>query len=369
MVVYGHYVLGRLPVKEWDLPGFLEKFVLYSRTGVELFFVLSGFLIGGILLDNRYSERYFSTFYIRRFYRIVPLYAVVCLLVLLGLLVSSVLGATSLFNEFMPTIPWYAYATFMQNFWVPAVGDLGGVSLGVTWSLAVEEHFHLTLPVLVWLLRRRPAILAGTLVAAVFAAPVLRAALIAAYLAGSSYDGVLASAVLMPARADQLALGVLGAMMVRNETVKDFLSGHRAWLLAVMAVAAVDLLLPSLAGGLRLGAYPLLTLLPSRLGIFYLCLLLFAVLYRKGLWARVLRSGPLVRMGTIAYGAYILHLPIRHLTFVSIFGGGAGMFGSWPVLPDIAVTLLALALTLIVSQVSWTYFERPLIKVGYRHEY
>lgn len=132
MVVYGHYVLGRLPVAEWNLPDFLERAVLLSRTGVELFFVLSGFLIGGILLDNRGSGHYFSTFYIRRFYRIVPLYVMVCFLALVGILISNALGASVFLKILNSPIPWYAYATFTQNFWVPAVSNFGGASLGVT---------------------------------------------------------------------------------------------------------------------------------------------------------------------------------------------------------------------------------------------
>lgn len=174
----------------------------------------------------------------------------------------------------------------------------------------------------------------------------------------------------MPARADQLALGVLGAMMVRSEAVSDFLSGRRVWLLVVMALAAVNLLFPNATNvPVVVGGSALFSLLPSRLGVFYLGLLLFAFLYREGAWARILRSGPLVRMGTIAYGAYILHLPILALTFASMFGSRAGPFGSRPVVLEIAVTSLAFALTLIISQVSWTYFEKPLIKVGYRRRY
>src|SRR5579863_5157152 len=71
---------------------FLERFFAAGWTGVDLFFVLSGFLIGGILLDVRTSPNYFKTFYLRRFYRIIPVYYV---WIAIYLLVVAALGQFS----------------------------------------------------------------------------------------------------------------------------------------------------------------------------------------------------------------------------------------------------------------------------------
>ncbi|MGB6820619.1 MAG: acyltransferase family protein, partial [Candidatus Acidiferrales bacterium] len=75
LVVSWHYLFARIGIHSlfWRL---LQVSGRLSWTGVDLFFVLSGFLIGGILLDSRDSPNYFRTFYIRRFFRIVPLYFV-----------------------------------------------------------------------------------------------------------------------------------------------------------------------------------------------------------------------------------------------------------------------------------------------------
>jgi peptidoglycan/LPS O-acetylase OafA/YrhL len=86
-----------------------------SWSGVDLFFVLSGFLIGGILLDARDSSRYFKTFYLRRGFRILPLYGVVTGLYILDYLLSP---GTS-------PIPLASYPTFTQNFWMAYLGIWG----------------------------------------------------------------------------------------------------------------------------------------------------------------------------------------------------------------------------------------------------
>src|SRR5271163_421935 len=114
--------------------------------GVDLFFVLSGLLITGILLDTKRSEGYFTNFYARRCLRIWPLYysALLFMFVIVPLLHPSegqnVFGARS--------SPWWAYPLFLQNFLVPVPTNSTGL-LGVTWSLAVEEQFYLVWPLVV----------------------------------------------------------------------------------------------------------------------------------------------------------------------------------------------------------------------------
>src|SRR5262249_37984358 len=137
-------------------------------SGVDLFFVLSGFLIGGILLDARNSPRYFRTFYARRFFRIFPLYFVVTGLFLLRHLPfrmqTSALGDVSAL-----TIPWWSYVTLTQNFWMVQLGWYGPLFMSVTWSLAVEEQFYLTVPCLIRKvsIRRLPIVLGAIIAGAV----------------------------------------------------------------------------------------------------------------------------------------------------------------------------------------------------------
>src|SRR5882672_5407040 len=112
MVLVWHYFSEPLSNSASPLLRFLSHLTLQSWSGVDLFFVLSGFRIGGILIDAKGSEHYFRTFYIRRAFRILPIYIVACL-------AYFVVGrwAVSGFQGVMKhAMPWYVYATFTQNF-------------------------------------------------------------------------------------------------------------------------------------------------------------------------------------------------------------------------------------------------------------
>lgn len=140
------------------------KVAAITRSGLDLFFVLSGFLIGGILLDARSSPNYFKTFYIRRAYRILPLYGIITA----RFFVSRLHFAQS--GPLLPlTIPWFAYVTLTQNLWIAWLGSWGPAAMTVTWSLAVEEQFYLTAPVLIRKLKERTLVVA--LITVILVAP------------------------------------------------------------------------------------------------------------------------------------------------------------------------------------------------------
>src|SRR5665213_604282 len=118
-------------------------------TGVDLFFVLSGFLIGGILLDARGSSNYFKTFYARRFFRIIPLYyAWILLYVVLAPVVrmffSDRIGPVQRVDGSI-----LAHLFFLQNFHEFLKSGASFWWFSSTWSLAVEEQFYLVAPLLV----------------------------------------------------------------------------------------------------------------------------------------------------------------------------------------------------------------------------
>jgi peptidoglycan/LPS O-acetylase OafA/YrhL len=165
---------------------FPNSFPRGGLVGVDLFFVLSGFLIGGNLMDRKGQPGYFADFYRRRAFRILPLYLL--LLVVTPLALSQ---------------PLWHYLTFTQNFWWAWSGnDLTGWD-APTWSLAVEEQFYAVAPFLVALvpLARLPPVLIG--LAAL--APLCRAIA----------SNATATYVLMPCRMDALFAGMLVAWIVR----------------------------------------------------------------------------------------------------------------------------------------------------------
>src|SRR5580700_1566023 len=111
--------------------------------GVDLFFVLSGLLITGILLDTKQSEGYFRNFYARRCLRIWPLYYSVLLFMFVIVPTLHPSEAHTVFDA--RSSPWWAYPVFLQNCLVP-IPAMATAPLGVTWSLAVEEQFYLLWP-------------------------------------------------------------------------------------------------------------------------------------------------------------------------------------------------------------------------------
>ncbi len=199
---------------------------LCSTPGPEWtsFFVLSGFLIAGILLDHRKSSNYFQVFYLRRVCRIFPLYYLV-----LGLFICF--SATAMSTSpafawlFAKPMPIWSYATFTQNFFMGHRGFFGAQWLGVTWSVAVEEQFYLFVPLLIYLLPRRS--LFCVLLAGVLAAPLLR-----------QLYPPLQAYVITPFRADDLLSGACLALLVRSHSFIDTVRRHHRSLLVLLLLLA-----------------------------------------------------------------------------------------------------------------------------------
>src|ERR687885_2885833 len=298
MVVAYHY----------DLAPFLS--------GVDLFFVLSGFLLGGILLDKHEAPNYFKAFYVRRFCRILPLYFV-CVLVFLILLpvILGWLGEDPHYfgdyfgNSFeeMPlgySLPIWTYFTFTHNFAMAQLGGWGTRWLTHTWSLAVEEQFYLFLPFFMRFFSREK--LPYLLVGLILSAPLLRA-----FFYAFHPHGGLAFYVLMPCRADALLLGVLGAYVIRNERCLNLLRTHTKalyGLLALLLAAGVALTVlssPTVRVPLVAASYGY-----SWLPLVYSCLVLIAVTEKRGLVTLVTRVRPLSWLAVLAFGVFLLHTPI-----------------------------------------------------------
>jgi peptidoglycan/LPS O-acetylase OafA/YrhL len=178
--------------------------------GVDLFFVLSGLLIGGILLDNRGASNFFRAFWTRRIARIFPVnYALVASYALV-LAVQNIwhFPQLDIFALAPPVHSPLWYATFTQS--IPfALTDWGPRWMGITWSLAIEEQFYLLFPLVVYFLPRRHVVMLT--IVAIVASPLLFAAV--EWITGRSDTAY----VLLPCRMSALFLGVLVACIIRND--------------------------------------------------------------------------------------------------------------------------------------------------------
>src|SRR5450432_1432838 len=127
------------------------RYLIFGQSGVDLFFVLSGFLIIGILIDNRESPTYFKTFYIRRALRILPPY----LILVAGFWLCVELAGHRLAHYFDWQLPLWSLLTFTQNWVMASINDFGSPLIGGTWSLAIEEQFYVFAPALMLVLPKR----------------------------------------------------------------------------------------------------------------------------------------------------------------------------------------------------------------------
>jgi peptidoglycan/LPS O-acetylase OafA/YrhL len=324
--------------------------VLIGWCGVDLFFVLSGFLITGILIDARGSERYFSSFYARRTLRIFPLYYLVTFLALV------VLPAFPYWYDLLAgagapqaQLPYWLY---FSNFAIAARERFLHGVLDISWSLAIEEQFYLLWPAVVLLCPPRAL---GALCALIMlAAPLARTAALA-----NGVDPV-AVYVLPFFRADALATGALLAWLARRAPLARF----SAVAAGVGVLAAAGLAAVSWRDGatwwwgtaMRHVGYSLLALTGGAM--------LVAALgnAQEHWWPRALSAGWLRAFGKYSYALYLFHLPVMRVVreFVMApeqFGSVGSVLGGQFVF-YLAATVPAFAL----AWVSWRVLERPILR-------
>jgi peptidoglycan/LPS O-acetylase OafA/YrhL len=360
LVLLWHYIACLLSPASGSLAAGLKQALSLGWSGVDLFFVMSGFLIGGILLDNHDAPNYFRAFYMRRICRILPPYYALFLLAMLGIALTAAGRAGKVAWLFANPLPLWSYASFTQNFVMARANGFGPDALGITWSLAIEEQFYLMLPLLV---RKVPlARLPYMLALAILAAPLIR---IAFYLWHP--NGAFPGYVLMPARADSLLLGVLAAFLLRKEGVRRSLAANVAGLNALFLLLFAGAAVLALRGpGVGPGAtYEMSYFGHSWLALLYLALLLLSVSEGHGPFTSVMRATWLRRLGQISYGVYLLHQLVLGLAHGLILGQRPQLVS----VSDAAVTTLALCFTVGAAWISWRVFESPIIRWGHSFKY
>ena len=307
------------------------KMVAFDWLGVDLFFVLSGFLIGSIILEEHARPNFFFSFYLRRAARIVPVYAIVCGATMA--LAALLDGRTWSDHPYSPVV----YAAFLSNVAMTIGGFWsGGDWLRPTWSLAVEEQFYLLLPLLIVLTPKRW--LDPLLVVLWFSATVFRAAVVD--------HNVIAAAVLLPARMDLLLGGVLIARLRQEIDLARFLPALRF----IPLVGLVMCL--TLYSSQHLFDIFSPTLVSIAAGAFIL-----AIAEGAPDGARLLRAPLLRYFGRISYTFYLIHIPVAGVLHGLILDAKPDIGGIAPM----AVTLLSIAVSIGLAAASWRWIERPIL--------
>ena len=328
--------------------------------GVDVFFVLSGFLIGGILLDQHGSPRFFQAFYIRRLCRILPPY--LFLLVACGLLwwCTRTTPDARYAWMFKESISCYSYPLFIQNFLMAEKGHFGPQPLGVTWSLAVEEQFYLLTPLLAR--RCRPRILMKWLILAVLLGILFRS-----YVYQSWPNGGHAAYVMLPCRADALCIGFLLAWAFRKPDLKAALCspfGIKCLWGILLVSASVTALLGAwmqriASPGMSYGGYTVIALCAAAF------ISLAQIIGEDSLLRRILRSKTLVWLGGISYTTYLVHEFVLGILHSVLLGQSPRIVDCG----DVFVTIFSLIVTLAFATASYRWFEAPFIRYGHQFKY
>jgi peptidoglycan/LPS O-acetylase OafA/YrhL len=302
---------------------------LWGWAGVNLFFVLSGFLITTILLESRNKEKYFRNFYARRALRIWPVY----LLVLVVCYSNAPWFIGSSVGDAVRTAPWWAYLLFLQNLFHLSLPP----AIGQTWSLAIEEQYYFVWAPVVRFLHR-PWMLAALLGAILVESPWMRMHHFAWLNPTHTFihlDGIAIGSL--------IALGLYTLRLSRRTWIFLGLSG------LVLGVAATF----TIASGTAF--------LDSALALGFAGAILFSIATTGSKTlplAALLGRGPLAFYGRISYGLYMIHIAV--FIFLGWFDLRMDPYG---IPGNLAVVAFRLASSTIFAALLWYGFEAQILKL------
>ena len=331
VMAYHFQLFGTGPVRVAAAYTFLSGF---GWAGVDLFFVLSGFLITGILIDSRARADYYRVFYARRTLRIFPLYYV----------------SLALLFWAAPASAW----GYVLN-WTIGLGGWRAVSLVVShfWSLCIEEQFYVAWPACVRVFERRG--LAWLSVGLIVAAPILRALCHRLNLPLGSYTFTIC-------RTDALALGALLAMAFRDPQI--WLRVVR-WAPRTGAVTAAGFAAVVVLGGTNsYGTTVMDTIGLTLIDWTFAALLVLALAAPAGArLQRVLSCAPLRFFGKYSYGLYVWHPPVVFTLagagFTEAFLLRSVTSRAWAAV--LALNVVAFAISVTIALASWHLLEKHFL--------
>lgn len=353
-----------------------------GAVGVDLFFVLSGFLITGILLRARNTAdqpgaRYFRNFYARRTLRIFPLYYAV---VFVALVVLPQIDHPKANNFGRIEGDEWSYWLYLSNFTIAQAGRWRHAILDVSWSLAIEEQFYLVWPLVVRYCSL--AVIRRTAIVMIVGALLFR--LFGTYWLGWN---LVTTTVLTPGRLDTLGLGALLAIAASGASGSAARDGGQAGLLPFRRTAQW-LVWPCALGGLALfladewrrahwsPGEPRVVSWSQTAGFSLTALAFAAILVLAVTAPRTSRTHrfwctPLLRVfGKYSYAMYLFHLPIRALVRDLVFGPpGTGAHFIFPTIggSQIPAQLLFHAVTIPLALgaawLSWHCYEKWFLRL------
>jgi peptidoglycan/LPS O-acetylase OafA/YrhL len=306
--------------------------------GVDIFFVLSGFLITGILRRDTGNPKYWTSFYAKRVTRILPPLLAVVIVVLLA-------------------EPHFRFGSLGYLFFASNIVELTPFALaplGALWSLAIEEHFYFAWPFVVKSLKW--STLVKTSLAIVLISPLLRAGatLVFHHFWGVNHNWNSPIFLLTPFRLDGLAAGALLSLLLEHDRMTTTLKN---WSAPVCVTAfglffGLELWLPIFRRTSDTVVFNGVGYSLVVLGSF--CLVSFLLLKPASLVAKFLALAPLVFIGAISYGFYLYQAPIL-IVMKHLLGAST---------PALVLFFVDAVVTVVVASISFYLMEKPIIAWG-----
>jgi len=346
LVHYGNYILPR-------------QLTEYMWVGVDLFFVLSGFLITGILYDSIHDPHFFRNFYIRRALRIFPIfYGFFLLLFILTPILHLAYAHALLFYFFY--IGNLALPFTNLDLYNPTVitavihGQSINANIGHLWSLCVEEQFYMLWPAVIWLVRSRTRLM--NICALVSVAILIERIYLQAHLSPALLDNALIQWSTYT-RIDTLLIGAWFALWLREQPLSTLRLRRLAYALFFIPLAILGIRMAMLSTITRnhfvfTVGYTLIALICS--GVLLLSL-------DDTTWlARFLRTRYLNAFGAISYGFYFFH----HLFLYEL----QDLADNYDIVHRFAfiIPFAVFGLTLLLATLSFRYFESPFLRLKSR---
>lgn len=310
------------------------KLSVFGQTGVSLFFVLSGFLITRILLYTKNSPGFFYNFYVRRSLRIFPLY-----FLFLGIyyFLLPLIFKTSIIPFHLQVYYWL----YLQDFGITFKWNMDGP--GHFWSLAIEEHFYLFWPLLVYYLNNKKVAIASIII-------IVIAFLMRLFLANHHYEVYYFTFC----RMDELAIGALLALLeVKNKLISK--NATKFLLLFVMIIIPTIIIWVNFSGS----AIPVVQVVKFLMIAFsYFSIIGFLISVKEtNFIKRILQIKPLLFSGKISYGLYVFHPVCFEIVH---------RFLNTNIILNF---VLSFASTFLVSFISYYVFENRFLKLKKYFEY
>lgn len=325
-------------------------------SGVDLFFVLSGFLITGILLETKGCSNFFSSFYARRVLRIFPLYFS-CVAVFFWIVLPLAHAYGHGLEVKSSAQGWYWL--YLSN-WRVGLGLSHEDYLNHFWSLAIEEQFYLAWPLVVSVVSERHLLkLCGGIIVGVLALRCLLSSALAPFTL----------CYLTPFRIDALAFGAIVCLIFRNV---DWTAQFRKYATAVLLFAsAVLLVLVVFCGAVSVEHLAIRTVGYTAFAMLYASLVFQAAASSggPGRFAGLLRTAFLRTLGKYSYAIYLFHVPVYHVVRHALERLSNYLHSSYNAVFALACVITCSLISYGLARVSWRVLEQPFLRLKDRFPY